>query len=276
MTHDAMAASLADHLRADRRMVWRDIQLGPAGSPRPDVYAIFKSYVRPMPVAYECKVSVADFRADVTSGKWQSYMPFASGVYFACEAGLVRSADVPESCGLIVRAQGKWRAAKRPSLRAMTIPQEALLKLLIDGVEREGPRYRVRAWSESAHLLRCARQFGDVTARTIRDRLAVEDEIQDRQRQGQRSVAEATRRAEALREEAVKDVGPMRAEICTILGLPCEATRWQMQAAVSSLRASLAEHPAHAKLRRLTASLQLALHRDGFQEADTIANEAAI
>lgn len=44
LTHDELAADLAAKLRTDRRMVWTDIQLGPSGSPRPDVYAIFKSF----------------------------------------------------------------------------------------------------------------------------------------------------------------------------------------------------------------------------------------
>ena len=77
MKHDELADDLAAHLRADRRMVWTNIQLGPSGSPRPDVYAFFKSYVDPRPMAYECKVSLSDFRADVTAGKWQSYRKFS-------------------------------------------------------------------------------------------------------------------------------------------------------------------------------------------------------
>lgn len=90
MDHDELARSLADHLRAPDRMVWCDLQLGPSGSPRPDVYTIFKSYVRPHPVAYECKVSYADYRGDITSGKWQTYLKYACGVYFACEIRIHR------------------------------------------------------------------------------------------------------------------------------------------------------------------------------------------
>src|SRR5262245_7005098 len=95
LSHDALAESLADHVRGPERMVWCDMQLGPGGSPRPDVYAIYKSFVNPAPTAYECKVSTSDFRADVTSGKWKTYLPFASAVYFACEAGLFGKAEVP-------------------------------------------------------------------------------------------------------------------------------------------------------------------------------------
>lgn len=44
--HDELAQSLAAHLRGDARMIWCDLQLGPSGSPRPDVYTIDK-FVRP-------------------------------------------------------------------------------------------------------------------------------------------------------------------------------------------------------------------------------------
>src|SRR6266571_2431143 len=95
-THDELAADLAGHLKTPERMCWTDMQLGPAGSPRPDVYCIDKSFVSPFPTAYECKVSVPDFRSDVTSGKWSSYLKFAYRVFFAVPAGLVSKADVPD------------------------------------------------------------------------------------------------------------------------------------------------------------------------------------
>ena len=104
MTHNDLAASLAGHLLGDGRMVWCDMQLGPLPSPRPDVYTIDKSYRHPKPTAYEVKVSVADFRSDVTSGKWQVYRRFAGAVYFAVPAGLASPSDVPDGCGLYTRA----------------------------------------------------------------------------------------------------------------------------------------------------------------------------
>lgn len=246
-------------------MAWCDLQLGPSGSPRPDVFTLFKSFVRPTPMAYECKVSISDFRADVTSGKWQSYLPFASGVYFACEAGLFSKADVPDGCGLIVLTNGNWRAAKKPTLRAVALPQDAWLKLLIDGVEREGPRYRVKTWSESTHLHRLSQQFGDVVGRTIRDRLAVDQEVEGRKYQAKRILSDAQRRAEEIRADATEHVEPLRKELCEVLGLPADADRWQIARGVNEIRDAIAEHPAHTRLKRLTASLQRALERDGFK-----------
>ena len=63
--HDQLAEDLAAHLKAPDRMVWLNMQLGPRGSPRPDVYTIYKSYVRPQPTAYEVKISREDFRSDI-------------------------------------------------------------------------------------------------------------------------------------------------------------------------------------------------------------------
>lgn len=265
LSHDALARSLADHLRGPERMVWCDLQLGRSGSPRPDVYTIFKSFMRPQPMAYECKVSTADFRADVTAGKWQSYLTYASGVYFACEAGLVLKGDVPEHCGLIVLKDGNWRAAKKPVLRPVTVPQDAMLKLLIDGVEREGPVYRRRCWSESEVTLRLEKKYGEVAARTVRDHMAVQRETEYDRHAAQRIIERANNEAEAIRAEATECIEPLRRELCDVMGLPASASKWELEHAVRRLRAAIAEHPAQQQHRRMTESLQRILERDGFK-----------
>lgn len=270
MNHAALARSLADHLRGPDRMVWCDMQLGPHGSPRPDVYTLYKSYTRPTPISYECKVSLSDFRADVTTGKWQSYLSFSSGVYFACEVGLVTKNDVPEHCGLIVlQPNGSWRAAKRATLRPVTIGQDAFLKLVIDGVEREGPRYRVKPYVEDLYLLRLSLKFGDVAAKTIRDRMRVEDEIRSNKLLAQRIIDNAKREAERIIAEASDHVAPLRRELCEVLDLAIEADRWQIKNAVGDLRRALAEHPAHEHQRRLTEVIRRALESHGYKEPET-------
>lgn len=70
-THNALADDLASHVRQRTgRIVWTDMQLGPSGSPRPDVYSIEPSFAKFRPLAYEVKVSVADYRRDVAAGKY--------------------------------------------------------------------------------------------------------------------------------------------------------------------------------------------------------------
>ena len=128
-THDALMNDLAAHLRQNTaRMIWTDMQIGPSGSQRPDVYALDKTYnpAKFAPIVYEVKVSVADFRSDVTKGKWQGYMQYASGVIFAAPVGLINKSDLPPGCGLMVRGENGWKRLKGPTLRHLeTLPHVA-------------------------------------------------------------------------------------------------------------------------------------------------------
>lgn len=153
--HDELATDLADHLRTNTAiMAWENMQLGPAGSPRPDVYAVSKSFSRFAPIAYEAKISIADFRRDVTAGKWQSYLQFASAVVFAAPAGLITKADIPAGCGLILRHENGWRVAKGPTLGNLgNLPRDAWLKLLMDGIERETKRHHIQSRGEGSYWL---------------------------------------------------------------------------------------------------------------------------
>lgn len=259
MTHDDLAASLAGYLRGPDRMVWCDIQLGPSGSPRPDVYTICKSFVRPTPMAYECKASVADFRADVTTGKWQSYLAFACGVVFACEAGLLAKSDVPEHCGLIELRGERWRYAKRPTLRPVEVPARAWLKLLIDGVEREGgATTRRRAWSSMGTVDAVRKRHGEHVALAVRNLMAADDVVKDAERQARYAVETAQHRAKQITEEATEKMAPLRAELCRVLGLSVDATEWVMRRAVGRLQADIATHPAVEALAQVVGSLERA------------------
>lgn len=180
--HDELAHDLANHLRVNpEHMVWEDMQMGPSGSIRPDVYLLKKAYSTFAPVTYEVKVSVSDFRSDITSGKWQGYLKFSSAVIFAVPAGLINKADVPAGCGLIVRHDEVWRTVKRPTLQKIeTLPHNSWMKMLIDGVERvqfERARLRQRTNSWAVEQKLRAR-FGDELARLIaevvRDRESLE------------------------------------------------------------------------------------------------------
>lgn len=138
MKHDQLAAHLAAHLRGTTdRMVWEDIMTGQSGSPRPDVLALKRSY-RIDAVAYECKVSRADFLSDVGKGKWTRYLEVARSVWFAVPEGLVARAEVPGHAGLMVLRDGSWKAVKRPKPQPQPdLPADFWMKLLLDGIERE-------------------------------------------------------------------------------------------------------------------------------------------
>lgn len=171
--HNELAHDLANHLRVNSdHIVWEDMQMGPSGSIRPDVYMLKKSYSTFAPVTYECKISVSDFRSDVTSGKWQGYLQYSSAVIFAVPAGLIKKEDVPAACGLIVRHDEVWRTVKRPTLqRIETLPHAAWMKMVIDGIDRAtAERFRQRpsasVWAMQEQL---RKRFGHDLADLIRD-----------------------------------------------------------------------------------------------------------
>lgn len=177
--HDALASDLGAHLALTRdRVVFENMQLGPAGSPRPDVYTIPKVYNRFTPLAYEVKISVADFRSDVTSGKWQSYRAYSSAVIFAVPKGLIGKADIPDGCGLMVRNEAGWKTAKAPALQPVdNLPLAAWQKLFFDGLERQDKSRRLEPRRADAWHIRAktAAMLGKDVAWAIENREAIDE-----------------------------------------------------------------------------------------------------
>lgn len=251
-TGPQMIADLAAHLRATReRIVWEDMQLGPSGSPRPDLYTICKSYTKPAPISYEVKISVADFRRDVTAGKWQKYLDFSCAVIFAVPAGLIRKEDIPAGCGLIVRSDAGWRMSKGPTLRPMPdIKRDVWMKLLIDGLEREACRQRtyslqsLNSWRVQEEV---RKKFGDSLADLIARWkrctaeadywVKLEEEEHERQmnrlRERHKAEIASAQSGFAQRESAASAA---RTEICSLLGLGVNADSYEIKSAARRLR----------------------------------------
>jgi len=162
LTHDELANNLAIHLMNESRMVWEDIPAGKVHSCRPDVLTIEKSYSSPNPISYEIKVSVSDFRSDITKAKWKSYLEFSYGVTFATPKGLIKKSDIPNGCGLIQFNGEFWHTLKRPTLHPTELNNEILLKLLISGTERETskPPIKNRDFNQMVHNETLRKKFG--------------------------------------------------------------------------------------------------------------------
>lgn len=277
--HDELATDLANHLRANTAiMAWENMQLGPSGSPRPDVYAVSKSFSRFAPIAYEAKISVADFRRDITAGKWQSYLQFAAGVVFAAPAGLITKADIPNGCGLILRHESGWRVAKGPTLGNLgNLPRDAWLKLLMDGIGRETERHHVRSrgegsiWKVEQDL---RRKLGDEVAflvRAARDsalalKQATEADIRARA-EIQAGTSEAMNRElewrkDALNREAAR-ITQAQSELAMALGLTPEATVGELAAAMRQAA------------RRIEGDSEVVRLRDFFSRIQKLANDGA-
>jgi hypothetical protein len=225
MKHDELQEDLARHLRGNTdRMVWTNTQLGPAASPRPDVFTIDKSYARFNADAYEVKISVSDLRRDITSGKWQSYRKFAHRVWFAFPRGLVPLDEIPRECGVILRSDAGWRSARKPVAQVLdTLPRDAWLKLLIESFpvsavgHRTEPRpanewfaqdaLRRKHGSEIAELFasrkRADRAFEDATER----RKCAADEIRAETDEMKKKARLEVERAQVQLDEAMKSLG---------------------------------------------------------------------
>jgi hypothetical protein len=234
--HDELVKDLAAHLKIPQRMVWTDMQLGPSGSVRPDVYVITKSYVRPHPTAYECKISREDFRADLTAGKWQAYLQYAHAVIFAVPAGLIEKRELPELCGLIVRYEKSWRAVRAATINPRPIPEEAWLKLLIDGIAREGPMIRARHWQEFQASKRFSEKFGHVAARYCEDLVEAERHAQDLAEERERIRHQAEDEAKEIVSRALDQLPELWKEILEIVGLPRDSASWKVRNAIAALR----------------------------------------
>ncbi|AIO48632.1 hypothetical protein DM44_3152 [Burkholderia cepacia] len=270
--HDDLARDLAAHLRgASDRLVWTDMQLGPAGSPRPDVYTVPCSFARFQPVAYECKISVADFRRDVTAGKWTSYLRFAAGVIFAAPAGLLKKEDIPTGCGLIVRGPDGWRSLKGPTLKNVeNLPRDAWIKLIIDGMGRLADQsyeqLRAGLCNEWTLEKKLRARLGDVVADAVRDRLNAERRLKD-----------ATERLENLAEEAENErrlildrakqhaqrdaaqIDSARVELARALGLPESAGAWQIASACKQAARRVCLDSEVKRLRQQLERIQAAI-----------------
>lgn len=203
MKHDELQEDLARHLRGNTdRMVWTNTQLGPAASPRPDVFTIDKSYANFKADAYEVKVSVSDLRHDITSGKWQKYRLYAHRVWFAYPRGMIPLDEIPRECGVILRGDGGWRAARKPVAQVLdTLPRDAWLKLLIESFpfSAVGHRTEPRAANEWAAAAALRKKHGQEIA-----------ELFDARKMADRRFEQETERRKKAAEEIRAETDEMK------------------------------------------------------------------
>lgn len=259
-THDGLQADLAKHLSATRdRVVWEDMQLGPVGSPRPDVYTVPKSYAQFRPLAYEIKISVADFRRDVTSGKWQKYLEFASGVTFAVPSGLIGKGDIPLGTGLMVRGEEGWKTVKAPTLKHVdTLPRAVWLKLIIDGIERQRKAIDPRGVNPYRVQKELTKKFGEKIAAMVcevaglEDRLAAElQAARCRQDHALEMERERYERELARRTSDRASIDEELANLRTVLGLGPNESTWKIVSALQKARESISRDDEIARLKRV-------------------------
>ncbi|MBZ9894217.1 hypothetical protein LB545_07650 [Mesorhizobium sp. BR1-1-6] len=235
--HDALADDLKAHLRGNERerLIWCDMQLGPSGSPRPDVYALPKSYSKFTPFAYEVKISRADYQADVNAGKWQKYYAFASAVVFAVPDGLIKTTELPGGAGMIVRKQNVWRLAKAPKVNALdNLPRETWMKLVIDGLHRiQESRAPLNTYVMRERAFKKA--LGDEIATLAASKETAKWHIEH-------EIAEHGRRLEAIKRQNEAEIERARERdrvagqefdrLCDLFGLPRGTGTWAISTAI--------------------------------------------
>ncbi|MCZ7836162.1 MmcB family DNA repair protein [Atlantibacter hermannii] len=265
--HDALAHDLAEHLRQNTaRIIWEDMQLGPSGTARPDVYAIPCSFSKFCPVVYEIKVSVSDFRADVTAGKYTKYFSYASAVVFAVPEGMLKKSDIPEGCGLMVRKESGWHTLKGPTMRSIdNLPRDAWIKLVIDGIRRETERSRLTMRSAPVYVdeRRLAQRHGDEIARLVSQaynaKARLESAIQNQEKRRaevfQQTEQEAQYHRERIERQA-ESLNRAQRELADVLGLPENATVNQLTRAINSAAYRLAHDAEVIRLRGLFSRLE--------------------
>lgn len=249
--HDELAHDLAVHLTNGARMVWEDMQLGPVGSPRPDVYVIEKSYSRFAPVAYEVKISRSDYLADVTAGKWQSYLAYACSVVFATPAGLITPSELPPGTGLILRHGEVWRTARRPVPQAVAnLPRDAWLKLLLDGVERTelrrlaDHRQTVSSWYTVGQAVekRYGRDLAELIGTAVRDRNRLEHAHLEAEKRLATIHAETHQRVAEVRAAVAAELLPELQELAKAVGVKAPSVdRYTVMALTQALERARTE-----------------------------------
>lgn len=266
--HDELLVDLAAFLNGADRMIWTDMQLGPSGSPRPDVYVLHKSYSKPRPMAFEIKVSKSDLRSDTTTGKWESYLKYAGGVVFAVPDGLCTAADIPTQCGLIVRKAETWRYVRKPTVQPVALSMDAVMKLLMDGVARV---YRGRAvqprradfWTECAAV---RKKYGDDVAKAARDLGAARQSLADirslcEQERERRQKAYDDIIARARTDAA--EIDRVRTDLAEFLGVPVGSGIFGFRNALERLKLSVDADSrvieAESKVARARATIEGAL-----------------
>lgn len=252
--HDELQEDLAAYLRGNtERMCWTNMQLGPVGSKRPDVYTLEKRYAAWNPTAYECKVSLSDFRTDVTAGKWQAYLQFATAVVFAAPAGLLTKDDVPAACGLILRDGRTWRHARKPIHNpCANLPRETWMKMLIDGVQRTQAEQR-REWGNLYQAEQALKkQVGDVVAAYMRDMMVATDMLAKITEQVEEMKRTRTKTMASMERAEIAAYAGVRERLAAVLGMPSNTALEFMTTNLEDQVASrLASLKGNAEVKRL-------------------------
>ena len=180
VTAETLKDAICQHLHPDC-VTATELNLGPSGSKRVDVYALKKTY-RVQANIYEVKVTKQDFRHDVEAGKYEAYLPWATRVFFLVPKGLVTKDEVPDTCGLITWDADKGLHTVRGGPhRQVTGENIPLFQLLFRGHEMAIERRDLRdklIMESNVSLQEQARKIGYSLAKKLHEARPGEEEFE--------------------------------------------------------------------------------------------------
>lgn len=137
---------------------------------RIDAWAMKRSWVHPLVIAYEIKVSRSDFLGDK---KWMGYLPYCNEFYFACAHGIVSPAEVPAEAGLLVGSKNTRRlhCKKKAVYRDVTIPESLYRYILFARarITREQNTEKGAHWRDFLEDRRDLKDIGYRVSRKLRE-----------------------------------------------------------------------------------------------------------
>ena len=139
-------------------------------------------------------------------------------------------------CGLIVRKDSGWRIAKRATVNPHPIAEHALLKLLIDGVEREGPGRRRQLYVEQFAGDRFAKKFGYEAARYVADAASIHTRLETAARQAAQIIERARADAKADRDRKDMAASKLWQQLVESLDLREDADLYAVRDAIRQIR----------------------------------------
>lgn len=243
--HDALANKLAESLRANRDlMVWTDINSGSAGTPRPDLFVMRKSFSRPRPTTYEIKVSRSDLMSDLNAGKWQKYLDFSASVTFVMPRGLAKKEEIPLPAGVMFwnEETGKFRHARAPKPGTNVPHWDFMMKLLLDAERLAQGSARQIAGRNWLYTKKADAVLGEEVAECLRKRNYSASLLEDENKKREWAKDRHTKEIEEERAKLVGDrmkylEGMTLGWIADMLGVdlsqhPTDSWEWKLRNAV--------------------------------------------
>jgi len=141
-----------------------------------DAWVMKKSWVNPLMIGYEIKVSRQDFLNDT---KWQKYLPYCNKFYFVCPSKLIYPNELPPEAGLLYASQtGSRLYQKKPSIyRDVPFPASLAKYILMWRAKITNEIELISTkqyWEQWLKTKKEDREFGHMVSRKIREMVASE------------------------------------------------------------------------------------------------------